>query len=266
MHISCLCLPRFFSLIACLGLIFMPACLEAESEQQQEPKLKQESKLELGQKLEEGEESPSKVVECSYIYWDGVPEKKLFFRMGDQYHPLMFRNGARSNGISVARMDAFQVFREERNSTKEAPRYQWLGEAPIPHDVSKLLFLIIAPDEDDGKHRVIALNDSVDAFTHRTFRFVNLTEQMISIEFAGEIQDVDVDGDVVMQTNVDEKGGFIPCIMRNPEGKTIFGTRLFCQPKSRELVFIKPAIRVGTDIPRLRFFNDRAAPPVAEEK
>jgi hypothetical protein len=86
------------------------------------------------------------------------------------------------------------------------------------------------------------------------------------VEFAGETQQVDVDGDIVMQSNVDEKGGFIPCIMRDPEGETIFGTRLFAQPKGREIVFIRPSPIKGRKAPSIKFISQLVAAPPVENK
>ena len=209
----------------------------------------------LPSELKAQTQEPSKVIECTYIYWDGIPEDELYFRMGDEYYPMAFRHGARAAAISVARMEKFEVFRKIDKPFEGEALYDFVAEAAVPHDASSILFLVMAPNQEDGDHRVFALDDSTLVFGQRTFRFVNLTQQMISVEFAGETQQVDVDGDIVMQSNVDEKGGFIPCIMRDPEGETIFGTRLFAQPNGREIVFIRPSPIKGRKAPSIKFIS-----------
>ena len=126
--------------------------------------------------------------------------------------------------------------------------------------------MVMAPNQEDGDHRVFALDDSPVVFGRRTFRFVNLTQQMISVEFAGETQQVEVDDVVVMESRVDKKGGFIPCIMRDPEGETIYGTRLFAQPNGREDVFIRPSPIKGRKAPSIKFISQLIAAAPVENK
>jgi len=123
----------------------------------------------------------------------------------------------------------------------------------VPDDASKVLFLVIPPDGEDGQHRIFALNDSIEVFGRGAFRVVNLTKQSISVEFLEKTQSVDVDEDIVMQTKVDKAGGLLPCVMRNPEGETIFGTRIFCQATGRDVVFLRPPLMEGRNKPRMKF-------------
>ena len=206
--------------------------------------------------LAESEPSqPTKVINCTYICWDETPNEQLFFRMADEYLPMEFMRGKRSNPISVARMDTFQVYRKKNGSGDEAPLHEFVGETLVPKSAKELLFLIIPPDEQEEKYRVFALDDSVEVFGRKTFRFVNLTKQTLSVEFANNTQDIYPDADAVIPTKVDESGGFVPCIMRNPESKIIFGTRLFCQPNSREMVLIRTSMTKNKNKPRVKFFS-----------
>ena len=222
--------------------------------------------LGLPSELKAQTHEPSKVIECTYIYWDGIPEGELYFRMGEEYHPMVFRHGSRAAAISVARMERFEVFRKVDKPLEGEALYEFIAETAVPHDARRILFLVMAPDEEDGDHRVFALDDSPLVFGRRTFRFVNLTQQMISVEFAGETQQVEVDDVVVMESRVDKKGGFIPCIMRDPEGETIYGTRLFAQPNGREDVFIRPSPIKGRKAPSIKFISQLIAAAPVENK
>jgi len=210
------------------------------------------------------EQQASKVIECSFLHWGDVPEEKLFFRMGEEYHPMTFRVSARAGKISLKRMAEFEVFGEAKTPVGGQAAYELLASTAVPSEFNKLLVLVIPPDQEDGVYRVIAMDDSVARFPQRTFRFVNLTQQMISLEFAGETREVGVNENAVMQSKVDEKGGFIPCIMKDPDEETIFGTRLFAQPNGRELVIIRSGIREGSNRPRVKFISQSVAAPVPE--
>jgi hypothetical protein len=208
----------------------------------------------------------TKVIECSYVYWDDMLDDEFYFRIGDVYYPMKFLRNKRSKVVSVARMEEFEMFRKVDKPLEGEDLYEFVAETIVPHDARRILFLVIAPNQEDEDYRVFALDDSSLVFGRRTFRFVNLTQQMISVEFAGETQQVDVDGVVVMESNVDEKGGFVPCIMRDPEGGTIYGTRLFAQPNGREDVFIRPSPIKGRKAPSIKFISQFIAIAPVENK
>ena len=196
---------------------------------------------------------PTKVIKCLFIHWDDNPEKELFFRMGEEYHAIKFRGGSHGGNISLKRMANFEVFRKVENPVEGESIYELIGETAVPDDESKVLFLVIPPDGEDGQHRIFALNDSIEVFGRGAFRVVNLTQESISVEFLEKTQNVDVDEDIVMQTKVDKAGGLLPCVMRNPGGETIFGTRIFCQATGRDVVFLRPPLMEGRNKPRMKF-------------
>jgi len=222
--------------------------------------------LGLPSELNAETQEPSKVIECSYVYWDDMLDDEFYFRIGDEYYPMKFRRGKRSKVVSVARMKKFEVFRKVDKPLEGEALYEFIVEMVVPHDARRILFLVMAPNQEDGNYRVFALDDSPLVFGRRTFRFVNLTQQMISVEFAGETQRVGVDDVVVMESRVDKKGGFIPCIMRDPEGETIYGTRLFAQPNGREDVFIRPSPIKGRKAPSIKFISQFIAIAPVENK
>ena len=220
----------------------------------------------LPEPLRADEEGPSKVIECSFIHWDDNPEEELFFRMGEEYHAIKFRGGSHGGNISLKRMANFEVFRKVENPVEVESIYELIGETAVPDDASKVLFLVIPPDGEDGQHRIFALNDSIEVFGRGAFRVVNLTQESISVEFLEKTQSVNVDEDIVMQTKVDKAGGLLPCVMRNPEGKTIFGTRIFCQATGRDVVFLRPPLMEGRDKPRMKFVARLMGAALVEDK
>ena len=153
--------------------------------------------LGLPSELNAETQEPSKVIECSYVYWDDMLDDEFYFRIGDVYYPMKFLRNKRSKVVSVARMEEFEMFRKVDKPLEGEDLYEFVAETIVPHDARRILFLVIAPNQEDEDYRVFALDDSSLVFGRRTFRFVNLTQQMISVEFAGETQQVDVDGVVV---------------------------------------------------------------------
>ena len=51
------------------------------------------------------EQQASKVIECSFLHWGDVPEEKLFFRMGEEYHPIDIQNERKRAGNDLIEKD-----------------------------------------------------------------------------------------------------------------------------------------------------------------
>jgi len=190
-----------------------------------------------GEKAEE--QQATKVIECSFIHWDDIPERKLYFRMGEEYHPIEFKRGKRAGMISLKRMAKFEIFRQLKDLAQGELPYEFLASVAVPAKINKALFVVIAPDnEDDGGHRVVVLDDSPDVFQSSTFLFVNLAGQMLNVDFAGESQDIESDKTRVMPSRVTENGGLVPFIVTDEKGQRIYENRFFCQRTARNVVFI----------------------------
>lgn len=202
------------------------------------------------------EEEPSKVIECTFLHWDDVPEEKYFYRLDEQYHPITFRHGARAGDISLRRMAEFEVYKKRADPAEGVLDYEFVASTPIPSHIDTLILLVIAPDEKKGTgYRLVAIDDSTEFFPRAHFLFVNLTDKLINVNFADDIADVPADEMKAMPSKVVKGGGWVPCIMKRKDGTLMYGSRLFGSYAARELVLIRPAIREGLDIPRLKFIS-----------
>lgn len=186
-------------------------------------------------------EEPTKVVDCSFAYWRGTPEKALYLRMGEYYHPMNFINGKRSQSISLRRMKVFEVYEEVENPAEGEAAYRLVAMVEVPERYEKILLLVLTPDEKEGdEYRLMVIDDSMETFPPSTFLFVNLGDKMITVDFAGERQDINAGLVGVMQSKVDKRGGLVPLLIYDHEGERCYENRLFSQLTARNVIFIGP--------------------------
>ena len=204
-------------------------------------------------------EGQSKVVVCSFLHWDNNPNEKLFFRMGEEYHPIEFKRRERAGKISLKRMADFEVFREVENPVEGELPYEFLASVPVPEHINDALFLIIAAAKDKGGgYRVVTIDVSTTAFPGTAFLFVNLLNKPMTVNFAGGSQDVEPFKTSVMRSKIGPKGGFVPFIVTNGEGKKICENRLYSQFTTRKIVLIgQPREKGG--LPEVKFENQLLA-------
>jgi hypothetical protein len=204
---------------------------------------------------EESVES-TKVVRCSFIHWDGVPEEGYYFRMNDEFLPIKFEKENRSKSISVMRMEKIEVFHKLEGSSSGQLSYELVADALIPMHMSEVMFLILSPDlANEGKHRVIVIADSAQAFPSASCLFLNLCSDVFDVDFAGEIERLQPERVKVFFSKVGKKGGFVPCMINTQDGERVFENRIFCQKSSRRCVIIRPNIKGDLMPPRIKFLS-----------
>ena len=184
---------------------------------------------------------PTKVVECSFAYWGSAPATTLYLRMGEYFHPMKCINGKRSACISLRRMKVFEVYEEVENAAEQDAGHKLVANIEVPEHYDKVLLLVLTPDEKQGtEHRLMVIDDSMDAFPASTFLFVNLGHKMITVNFAGESQDINANGMIAINSKVEKRGGLIPFVIHNDEGQKCYENRLFSQQRARNVIFIGP--------------------------
>ena len=183
----------------------------------------------------------SKVVECSFVFWRGAPEADLYLRMGDYYHPLKFKNEKRSESISLRRMKIFEVYEKIQNPDEGEAGYRLVANVEVPERYEKVLLLVFAPDEkQEAGYRLMVIDDSMEGFPASTYLFVNLGNEKITVDFADTSQTINAGEMRVMHSKVDQRGGLIPILIHDHEGKRRYENRLFSQLTARNVVFIGP--------------------------
>jgi len=226
------------------------------------PKLMAEAE---GGQTEQQLSADKKGAKFTCLYWEGTPAESLYYRSGEDFRLLEFNKAIRSKNFPLKTMAAFELYRDTANPKDDQPPYELITKATIPSGTSQVLFLVIPFKNEKGiTYRVVAMDDSLKAFPRGTFRFANFTSQMLLVKFAGKVEKLPASKMTVISCNPGEAGGFRPFIIGNAKGKQVFGTKLFGQASGRELVFISPPERRGSDSPRVKFISQLIGKPLAE--
>ena len=204
-------------------------------------------------------DTENRSLKFSCLYWEGKPQENLYYREGESFHPLKFKQAARSESFALKGMKNFELYREAIDPQEDEPPYTLLAQASLPTAKQVLLLVIPFEAQERTNYRVIAMDDSLSTFPTGTFRFANFTNQPLIIKFADKVEKLAAGKLVVMKCQSGKQGGFEPLLIGNSEGKTIFGTRLFGQPTSRDLAFISPPVKKGA-MPRVKFITQLVPP------
>jgi hypothetical protein len=223
----------------------------------------------LSAQTDDGNEKPAKgqknKQQFTCLYWEALPIEKLYYRVGEDFKAIKFENSIRSQDYALKGMTSFELYRDAKDPKENELPYELLARTAIPTNSPQILFLVIPfKNEDAISYRVVAMDDSLAAFPRGTFRFANFTSQSLLVKFAGEVQKIPASKMTEMSCKPGKGGGFRPFIIGNSKGKQIFGTRLFGQSSGRELVFISPPERKGSDTPRVKFISQLIGEPVVK--
>lgn len=197
----------------------------------------------------------------SCLYWEGKPKEELFYRHGESMKPLEFSQATRSKLAELPGASSFELFRRTAEPKEDDLPFERLASAAIPSGAIRVLFLVIPFETEAGSsYRIVAMDDSLNAFPRGSFRFANFTSQPLQVSLDGKRQRIPSKELVVVTPKPRQNGGFLPFLIGNAKGETLFGTRLFGQPDGRELVFITPPLRQGGK-PRVKFISQLVPPP-----
>lgn len=205
---------------------------------------------------EEQKEKAEKRPTFSCLYWEGSPPEQLYFQHGEVFHPIEFMGAGRTKDYPIPQgMTSFGLHRDTRFPVEGKPPYDLLARASIPQ-ARKVLFVVIpfGDDEEFPEYKVVAMDDSLEAFPPGTFRFVNFVPESLFVKCGETTEKIVASGMTVIRASGIPNGGFVPFVIGNAKRQKIFGTRIFGQPSGRELVFISPPKKAG-GVPRVKFIS-----------
>lgn len=196
----------------------------------------------------------------SCLYWDGLPAEDLYYRERESYRKLEFKQGSRSKSFSLVGTPVFELYRKVLEPEEGKPPYELLTRTPLPK--SKRVLFVVIPFDVKGavRYKVVAMDDSLQAFPRGAFRFANFSSEALFVKCGDTVKKIPSNQTTVIRQKNKPNGGFVPFLIGNTKGKTIFGTRIFGQPSGRELVFISPPEKKG-GMPRVKFISQLVAPP-----
>ncbi|MFK7911108.1 MAG: hypothetical protein AB8F34_11000 [Akkermansiaceae bacterium] len=199
----------------------------------------------------------------SCLYWEGAPAEDLFYRDKKSFRHLEFKEGSRSKSFSLDGASSFELYRKAEKPKEGQPPYDLLSKTKLPQS-KKILFVVIPINQKGGvRYNVFAMDDSLKAFPAGAFRFANFSTETLLVKCGKTVKKIPARATTVIKSDKKTNGGFVPFIIGNAQGKTVFGTRIFGQPSGRELIFISPPAKKGA-MPRVKFISELIAPSLPE--
>lgn len=200
-------------------------------------------------------QSSQKIV-FTCFYWQGLPKEPLFYRNGKDFLPLEFSLAQRSPEKELAGMEWFEIYRRIDNPKEDELPYELVGKSTIPR-AKKVLFVVI-PEAKEEKvtqtYEVHGMDDSLLTFPSGSFQFVNFTAETLTVLCGSKSVQLPAKG--ANQIKDDKaRGGFSFFAVYDKSQRKIASTRLFGQPRGRELVFIIPPTS-STSQARLKFVSE----------
>ena len=198
-------------------------------------------------------------VEFSCLVWEPLPNPEVFYRDGKAYLPIEFSPGNRSQLYPLKEVSDLELYVKEVGADG-ALTYKLVGKAPLVAGTRRMLFLIDPAQNPTGLPLTIfGVDDALDNFPPGTFKFLNFSKSALQVKFGGQTTPLPADEISVVKSNVPKLGGFLPFVVGDAHGKTIFETRLFGQPTGREIVFICPPAKPAGP-PRVKFLTQIIPP------
>lgn len=195
------------------------------------------------------------------MYWEGAPAEDLFYREKETFRRLEFKEGTRSKNFSLKGTATFELYKEAVEPVEGEPPYDLLAKAKIPAS-KQVLFLVIPFEKEEGtEYKIVAMDDSLKVFPSGAFRFANFSSETLMVKCGETVRKIPAREMSVVKSENSSSGGFVPFVIGNAQGETVFGTRIFGQPSGRELIFISPPKKKG-EMPRVKFVSQLVAPPV----
>jgi hypothetical protein len=207
-------------------------------------------------------------IEFSCVAWDNLPCPELFYRQGNKYLPIKLSPGQRSQSYQLQDAHALELFIQKEKAAgggkpASSDKYELGGLAPLLEGAKSMLFLIEVRKASNGLPlQLRGMDDSLETFPAGSFRFLNLTPDLLRIEFGGATHELPPGEMKVVTPELPAAGGFLPVTIKKEDDRNILENRFFAQRTGRELVVISPPAEGRTEI-SLKFLSDfiPASPP-----
>ena len=201
------------------------------------------------------EEDKEMRVSFTAIALTQIPYEKVYYRHGEEFIEIQWRNGMRTFPYSLSKAKVFEVYIDQDDP--ENP-YKLVGKAPLVSGTNKMLYFFAHNASQQKEKLPISLygiDDSESAFPESSYRFINFTSVPLIVDFNKKRFYVKPNKPTVQKVNLSKPGEFTPFVVRDNKGKVLGGTRLFSHAANREMVLIfKP--QKGAKRMDIRYFSD----------
>ena len=201
------------------------------------------------------EEDKEMRVSFTAIALTQIPYEKVYYRHGEEFIEIQWRNGMRTFPYSLSKAKALEVYIDHNDP--ENP-YKLIGKGPLVSGTNKMLYFFahnVTPQEGELPVRLYGIDDSESAFPESSYRFINFTSVPLVVDFHKKRFLTKPGKPIVHKLSLTEAGEFTPFVLRDTKGKVLGGTRLFSHATNREMVLIFQPKR-GSKRMDIRYFSD----------
>jgi len=207
------------------------------------------------QQADEQEKEPKGIV-FTAISLSNLPYENIYYRNGEDFIKIEWRNGRRSKPYSLSKAKLLEVFIDHDDPEKP---YLLIGRAALVAGTQTMLYFF---GENGSKKEgalpvtLYGIDDSQTIFPDSSYRFINFVKVPLVVDFDKKKRFLIKPGKPIVHKLKLSKGGeFTPFLLRNTKGKVLGGTRLFSHATNREMVLIFPP-KKGSKRMDIRFFSD----------
>ena len=188
----------------------------------------------LTMRAEDGDPGGAGISEFTCASLDDPPPRGLFYRQGSEHLPLELSAGQRSQAYPTKGVPVLELFIRKGDPHVEPGDYEKAGTAPLPEGAKRVLFLIESKeDANDLPLQLHVMDDSLEAFPAGSFRFINLTPDLLRIELGETACELPPGAVKVVFPEIPVAGGFLPAIIKDAEGRNLLENRFLSQRASR---------------------------------
>lgn len=184
-----------------------------------------------------------------------IPYAKLYYRNGDKFIEIKWKNGSRSEPFPLSKAKSLEVFIDHDDPKKP---YLLVGKTPLVPNTQKMLYFFAhnaAQQEGELPLSLYGIDDSETIFPESSYRFINFASVPLVVDFNKKRFAVKPGLPEVQKVSLSQGGEFTPFVVRTSKGKVLGGTRLFSHATNREMVLIFPP-KKGKDRLDIRYFSD----------
>ena len=228
--------------------------------------------LPAGLQAKDEEPATAEAIKFTCATWDTLPNPELFYQQSGEYLPVELAAGQRSQAYPLKGAEVFELFIRKAAVAGAAeasnlPAYEKVGVTALPEGAKRMLFLIEAKNEAKGPPlQLLAMDDSLEIFPAGSYRFLNRTPDLLRIDFGGATHDLPPSELKTVTPVLPEAGGFLPVVIKNEQGLSLFENRFLAQRTGRELVIISPPAEGRTELV-IKFLSEiiPVSPPNAKK-
>lgn len=178
--------------------------------------------------------------EFSCVIWKSLGLGQIYYLNNDNYEPLGFRKGTRSDTFPLSGQGSLKLF--TREEVEGELIYDLVGEGKLPASTQQILFLIRKNESNSGAPLVVlGIDDSSKSLPAGSYKVINFTNKQLELRVNQSTDRVKPRAVKVVRPDIPEKGGFLPFYIGDQVKGVIYETRLYCQRNAREIVFVFPS-------------------------